>query len=79
MQDKDNRGVIFNNADNPKAKTPYGGSAIVDGKEYWLNVWVDKTKDGRSYFSVKFAPKGGVRDPEVKQSIRDQLDDEIPF
>jgi hypothetical protein len=79
MQDKkDNSGALFNNADNPNAKTPYGGSAVIEGKDYWVNAWVKETKDGRKFFSLSFKAKDQKPEPR-QQEWKDELSDEIPF
>lgn len=75
LGENDNRGTIFKNDDH--AKTPYGGSATVEGIEYWINAWVNKTTDGRSYFRLSFKPKS--KPPETRQPLKDELDDNVPF
>ena len=54
----DNSGAIFVNekktADNHPDRS---GSAIIGGREYWLNGWLKKTKDGKPYLSLSFKPK----------------------
>ena len=82
MQDKkDNSGALFNNADNPNAKTPYGGSAVVGGVEYWLNGWVKEMKDGKKYFSLSFKQKETqqIKPEPRQQSWSEELSDDIPF
>lgn len=33
------------------------GSINIDGKEYWLNGWINKAKDGRTYMGLTIKPK----------------------
>jgi hypothetical protein len=79
MQDrKDNSGALFSNRDKPDAKSEYGGSCVIEGREYWLNGWVKETKDGRKYFSLSFRAKDQRPEPRQKE-WKDELSDEIPF
>ena len=58
FEPKDNTGSIWANdkkqADNHPDRT---GSALIGGREYWLNGWLKKTKDGKPYLSLSFKPK----------------------
>lgn len=76
MPDRDNSGALFKNDDTKPV--PYGGSATINGEEYWLSGWVKETKDGRKYFSLSFKPKDAK--PETRQKEwKDELSDDIPF
>jgi hypothetical protein len=76
-QQKDNSGALFTNKRREKDTHPhYTGQATIDGKDYWLSAWVNKSKkDGASYMSVAFklkdAPQAEKADPE--------FDDKLPF
>ncbi len=56
MEQKDNTGAIFKN-DYKKTETQpdYKGKAMIDGKKKELAVWVNESKEGVKYFSVKFS------------------------
>jgi uncharacterized protein (DUF736 family) len=54
------------------------GSALIGGREYWVNGWLKKSKDGKPYLSLSFKPKD-ERAATTSKSRRDDLDDEIPF
>lgn len=74
---KDNSGALFKNG--PERKSEYGGSCVIDGREYWINAWVKESKQGK-FFSLSFRAK----DPQPQPKPRDdawgmELDDEIPF
>lgn len=89
--DNTNRGALFRNTrkENPK-HADYNGTINVDGHDYWLNAWLDESKDGKKYFSLAVKRKDGTADrPEakaqefkeaVKRNFPDaDLDDSIPF
>lgn len=55
--DNTNRGVLFrNNRKEKDTHSDYNGSINVDGKEFWLNAWLNE-KDGKKYFSLSVKPK----------------------
>ena len=35
-------------------------SGLIDGKENWLNLWINSTKDGKKRLNLKFKPKQGA-------------------
>lgn len=88
-QRKDNTGAIFKNDRKESDSHPdYKGQAMIDGSEYWISVWFNKSKAGNKYMSVKFNPKDLVQSNGIKatieQSINQQLptqefEDDIPF
>jgi len=51
---KPNTGKLFvNNNKKKDTQADYTGSIkLADGKEYWLNMWVNTSKAGGKYFSV---------------------------
>jgi len=53
---KDNSGAAFiRNSDNPKA--PWcSGPVTVDGKDYEVSIWKQKSQKGDQYLSLKFGP-----------------------
>jgi hypothetical protein len=67
FEPKDNTGSIWANdkrqADNHPDRT---GSALIGGREYWLNGWLKKTKDNKSYLSLSFKPKDHASKPAPK-------------
>jgi hypothetical protein len=89
--DNTNRGSIWKNDKKEKDTHPdFTGSLNVDGREYWVSAW--KRKEGASpkapalSFSVK--PKDEAHDrrrpledprEQRRGSMKDQLNDEIPF
>lgn len=76
-----NSGSVFKNqrrrTDNDAA---YTGSALVDGKEYWLNCWPKKDKNGDTWMSFSFREKQPRPQEETHQEAAPAVsDDEIPF
>jgi hypothetical protein len=57
-EQRDNSGAIFINerkeSDNHPDRT---GSAMIDGKEYWVSGWIKKSGDKPSFLSLAFKPK----------------------
>lgn len=91
--DDRNRGSIWKNEKKTTDKHPdFTGSLNVDGRDYWVSAW--KRKEGASAkapalsFSVK--PKDG-QEPKHNESsnkpsavtrrgsMKDEMDDEVPF
>lgn len=88
--DNTNKGVLFRNEDKQEDRhADYRGSINVDGKEFWLDAWLRKSKQGKTFMSLRVKPKmarehqGGSRNPPSPGS-RDggdpySDDSEIPF
>lgn len=87
MQRKDNNGVLFKNDQKQGDNHPdYKGSAMVDGSDYWLSAWINVSKNGQKYMSIKLNPKDQVHNDgvqrsqqNVQQSFNDEFDQDIPF
>lgn len=77
-QKYDNSGAIYRNDTEGKSENfpGYGGSAMIDGVEYWISAWVKDGAKGR-FFSLAFKPKE-ERQPQTK-SFEEDIDDSIPF
>lgn len=79
--DNTNSGALFKADEQKSDKHPsHTGSINVAGVEYWLSAWVNVSKKGQKYFSLKVKPKdesaGATQRPAQET---DDLDDEIPF
>lgn len=73
--DNTNRGVLFKNEDKQQdSQADYRGSINIEGKEYWLDSWIETAKKtGKKYMRLKVKPKlssdsgspptGGRNDP----------------
>lgn len=73
----DNEGVLFKNEKKREGKkdADYAGQITVDGKEYWLNAWVNTSKKSNMKF---FAIKARLKSAATSAPI-DHIDSEIPF
>ena len=61
---KDNTGSLFSNEENKKTdKHPdYKGASMVNGETMYMSAWVNESKGGKKYMSIKFEkpqPKKG--------------------
>lgn len=58
FEQKNNEGVIFANDNKVKDQDPDGkGSATIDGIEYWVSSWVNKSQAGKPYRKIAFTRK----------------------
>lgn len=56
--DNTNSGAIFTNKKKAKDSDPlYRGSVDVEGVEYWVSSWVNISKAGEKYMSLKLTKK----------------------
>ena len=84
--DNNNTGALFRNdkGDNPK-RPDYKGNATVDGAEYKISAWLQKSKkDGSTFMSLKLERKTDERPvqqqrPQQQQSLPSDEPDAIPF
>ena len=68
---KDNRGALFEN-DNRKGKTSpdFKGQATIDGREYWISGWEERSKNGQDYLSLSFQRKDEERREDYDRNGR---------
>lgn len=78
-----NSGSVFRNQrrrnDNDAA---YTGDALIDGKEFWINCWPKKDKNGDTWMSFSFREKQPRQQQEQpSQAVSEPLPDAdtIPF
>lgn len=89
FEHKPNRGSLFRNDKKEKDTHPDSkGSALIDGKEYWIAAWRNAEPGKKVYWSLAFelkeeqkqaASSGDSRHPESHEDPGADLDDEIPF
>lgn len=88
--ENDNAGVLFKNEKKREGKhdADYQGNITIDGKDYWLNAWINTSKDGtKKYMALKARIKDGAKatvtniiDEAKKQfPAADKFSDEVPF
>jgi uncharacterized protein (DUF736 family) len=76
--DNTNKGSLFKN-DKKEADThaDYKGQINVNGQEFWINAWINTSKQGTKYMSLSISPK----DRQISEPTRKatQVDEDIPF
>ena len=93
--DNTNQGVLFKNEDKDGTeeteKYPdYKGSLDVDGAQFWLSAWINKSEKvtGGKFIKLKIkakdeqpASRGGSSKPAQSKTRQatDDLDDDLPF
>ena len=84
--DPTNRGTLSRNEKKESdTHADYNGQLNVNGTEYWLNGWIKKNQEGKSFLSLSIKPKA----PAARQSSEptrkggktgfDDMGDDIPF
>ena len=79
---KDNTGSLFANDKREKETHANArGSAVIDGKHYFVDAWTNTTNDGKKYQSLKFKLKD--KQPAAQSGgfapQSPDLDDDVPF
>jgi uncharacterized protein (DUF736 family) len=84
--DNTNTGALFKNDKRESDSHPtHTGSLDVEGVEYWISAWVNESKAGKKYFSIKLRAKDAAAKPKPKADYDDSaapadaFTDEIPF
>jgi hypothetical protein len=86
-EQRDNSGSVFVNDRKDKDTHPdRTGTAMIDGKNYWVSGWIKKDRNGKSFMSLAFKPKEEQKpapkraDPISSGRLpHDDMDDSIPF
>jgi hypothetical protein len=78
---EDLRGALFKNpSKRPDKKDPdYTGSCIVGGNAYYMDAWINESRDGTRYMGLKFKLKGPPQAKPAAPADDLPFDDEIPF
>ena len=80
---KDMSGSAFHNNRRDRDTSPdLTGSALVHGKEHWVNMWLKTDKNGNTWVSFNLKEKDASKAASKKQDDRptgEILDDTIPF
>lgn len=82
--DNTNRGAIWKNRDKKEDKHPdFKGSLNIDGVDYWVSAWKRKDDAPNNQpalsFTVKPKDEQASAKPAARQTVREDMDDEIPF
>lgn len=77
-------GALFRNDDKrPDKQDPdYRGNAEVDRKQFWIDAWINESRDGKRYMKLKFRPKLAAEQsavPHKEPAKAEDFDDDIPF
>lgn len=90
-EQRDNSGTLGRNDRKEKETHPdHTGSAIIDGKHYWVSAWIKtNAKEGNKFFSLAFKLKDvqptAVVVPNLnwpdknRQGSAAEIDSDIPF
>ena len=75
METKDlNKGVLFKNNNKKTDNHPdYNGKIVLsNGKEYYLNAWVNESKSGMKYISLSIGNETTIAEPkqETKPMVK---------
>lgn len=77
FEQKNDTGALFRNNNREKDTDPtHSGSAKIDGIDYYISAWVNESKTGLKYFSLKFNKKEQRSSPIPSA---DSFDDDISF
>lgn len=74
-------GALFKNDKKETEKHPdYKGSCEIEGTEYWVSSWLNESKNGRKYLSLKFKAKDEQTPSKPEAAdLGDDLDEDVPF
>tara|TARA_R110000744_G_scaffold161142_1_gene277623 strand:- start:237 stop:503 length:267 start_codon:yes stop_codon:yes gene_type:complete len=84
-EQKDNTGAMFVNDKKESETHPdRKGSALIGGVDYWVSGWVNTSKIGTKYMSLKFSTKDEQQQAAPQQTAPqakpvDNFDEDIPF
>jgi hypothetical protein len=77
---KDMSGSVFKNKKRDRDTSPnLTGSALIFGKEVWVNAWVKEDKNGDKWISFAFKEKQPQGTSSAPKQTPSNLDDSIPF
>lgn len=72
MENHNNSGALFKNDKKREGKTDadYQGQITIDGKDYWLNCWINTSKDGgKKFMAIKAKLKTGKNESHQEAGI----------
>jgi hypothetical protein len=70
-EQRDNSGSLFVNDRKEKENHPDSkGSAMIDGREYWVSAWRKAGKSGQKFLSLAFKAKDDqTSDPKAETGV----------
>ncbi len=88
--DNANQGALFKNKDkdpNKETDRDYNGNCEVTcphcnkSGEHWISAWINKSKAGLTYMSLKFNPKEDEKSPTTRRELNEDGDglEDVPF
>jgi len=78
-QDKDLEGVLFKNGDKrTETDRDYRGTALIDGKPYWMSAWINTSKQGEKYMKLRFT-LNEQPNKKPKEEKQEDFDADVPF
>jgi hypothetical protein len=81
FQMRANSGQLFQNTEKSKdTDRDYKGEALIEGfGEVWISGWKKTTKNGDTFLSLSFKTKQTNQPQGARPSLKDKLEDEVPF
>lgn len=81
FEQRDMSGSLFINKRKTTDRHPdRNGSCMINGVEYWVSGWINKTKVGDPWLSLSFTVKEEKPNTKpARDSNFDDMDDDIPF
>tara|TARA_R100000458_G_C8146535_1_gene155767 strand:- start:218 stop:460 length:243 start_codon:yes stop_codon:yes gene_type:complete len=75
---KDNTAALFREEEKQNERGPdYTGMGLIEGKELRLAGWINESKSGKKYLSLKFEEPRSKEDKKPAPAKVD--DDDVPF
>lgn len=72
---KPDSGSLFKNERKEKeTHADYQGECVIDGKTYYMNAWINQSKNGKRYLGLKFKAKDAQQAPDFAEA-----DSDLPF
>jgi len=72
--------VLFkNDKGGIESRADYRGKCEIGGVKYWIDAWINISKDHEKFMSIRFKPADVARAPAVSEKTRQDFNDDIPF
>ena len=78
--DNEKRGALFRNAEKKTDRSPdYSGRITIEGVEYQLAGWLEKSQGGLQYLSIRARVPEPIAEQTPVESSQTTDQSEIPF